>query len=182
MKTDETQISKRLSYVLRHKPSSIEVELDSAGWIGIEKLLSALAAHGNQVTLDELHSVVENNDKKRFEISDDGRMIRASQGHSIEIDLGYAAEKPPELLYHGTAERFVALIKIDGLKKQDRHHVHMTESVETASKVGNRYGKLALLKIDASRMHKDGFVFFLSANAVWLTDHVPAKYISFPAN
>ena len=177
MKTEEAKISKFLSLVLRHKPETIGVTLDSAGWISVEELLAAAASHGTKISIAELRSVVENNDKKRFAFSDDGKMIRASQGHSLDVELGYEAAVPPALLYHGTADRFLPSIMKEGLDKRARTHVHLTESIDTAITVGSRYGKVILLHIDAARMHIDGHEFFLSANKVWLTDHVPVSYI-----
>lgn len=172
--------SKFLALVLRHKPETIGLELDESGWVSIDDLLAALSRHGKPLELQQLHDIVENNDKKRFAISEDGKKIRASQGHSLKVDLGYQQAHPPDVLYHGTATRFIASIKETGLIKQNRLHVHLSESIDTASSVGRRYGTLVLLEIDARRMHADGCAFYLSANGVWLTDSVPADYISFP--
>jgi putative RNA 2'-phosphotransferase len=129
------------------------------------------------ITTEELQHVVANNDKKRFSFSDDGLSIRASQGHSIEIALGYEPAMPPEILYHGTAERFLPSIRAQGLLKGKRHHVHLSADVETATKVGQRHGKPVVLEVKAGQMLRDGFVFHLSANGVWLTEHVPAFYL-----
>lgn len=179
---DEVQLSKFLSLVLRHKPEAIGLVLDSSGWVPVADLLKAMAAHGKSVSLSELQAVVANSEKKRFAFSEDSKMIRASQGHSVEVSLGYESAKPPERLYHGTASRFVDSIRAQGLLKRQRHHVHLSSSIETASSVGARYGKLVLLEIDSGSMFVDGYAFYLSDNGVWLTDHVPVKYINFEAN
>lgn len=171
--------SKFLSYVLRHNPAEIGIKLDAAGWVPIDELLAAAAAKGKQYSRDELFQIVSESDKQRFAISDDGLRIRANQGHSVPIELGYQAVIPPAVLYHGTAERFVDSIRAQGLIKGQRHHVHMTESLDVASAVGQRYGKARILKIDAARMHSDGMQFYCSENSVWLTDHVPPAYIDF---
>jgi putative RNA 2'-phosphotransferase len=177
---DEVQLSKFLSLVLRHKPETVGLCLDSGGWVSVDELLSACAAHGRTITRAQLEAVVAGSDKKRFAFSAGGNLIRASQGHSLQIDLGYEPAKPPLLLYHGTATRFLDSIRKAGLLKQQRHHVHLSESQETASSVGERYGKLVLLKIEAGQMYEDGHVFCRSANRVWLTEHVPVRYIVFP--
>lgn len=176
---DLVKDSKFLSLILRHKPETIGIRLDDSGWVEIDNLLEALARHKRPLTREKLMEIVATNDKKRFAISADGKRIRASQGHSLDIALGYAPCVPPAVLYHGTASRFRQSIEDRGLLKGDRHHVHMTASVDTARAVGSRHGKPVILSIDAGAMHRDGYEFFLSDNGVWLTDHVPASYIDF---
>ena len=121
-----TNISKFLSYILRHNPGDIGLELDRQGWVGIDDLLTAARTHGRAITRGELEDVVEQNEKKRFALSDDGLRIRASQGHSMEIELGYESSQPPEVLYHGTATRNLDSIRMGGLLKGNRHHVHLS--------------------------------------------------------
>jgi putative RNA 2'-phosphotransferase len=176
----KTKISKFLSLVLRHEPQKIGITLDSGGWVSVRDLLNAFAKHSFALTRDELEEVVRTSDKKRFSFSDDGGMIRANQGHSVEVELGYEPIAPPEVLFHGTVERFLQSIRETGLLKGERHHVHLSRDEATAAKVGKRRGRPFILKIRAAHMHADGFAFFVSANGVWLTDHVPAKYIEFP--
>lgn len=171
----DKRLSKQLSYVLRHKPESIGVTLDAQGWAKIDELLPKLKYPMSRETLDR---VVRENDKKRFSISLDGKRIRANQGHSIAIDLGLAPATPPDVLYHGTATRFLDAIFEQGLVKKSRQHVHLSLDTHTANKVGARHGKVFILRIDSAQMAKDGYVFFRSDNGVWLTDHVPVKYLS----
>jgi putative RNA 2'-phosphotransferase len=177
VKKDQVKLSKFLSLVLRHEPERIGVRLDPQGWAVVSELLNALNAHGVSVTLDQLKNVVETNDKKRFALSDDGRMIRASQGHSVEVELGYERATPPPTLYHGTIARVLDSIMREGLRSGERHDVHLSAHVETARKVGSRRGKAIILQIDSERMHSDGFTFCVSANGVWLTRHVPSQYL-----
>jgi putative RNA 2'-phosphotransferase len=180
MQKELVKISKFLSLVLRHKPEEIGITLDSAGWVAVEDLLSACAAHKFPLSLEQLRLVVGENDKKRFEFSEDGTLIRASQGHSVEVDLEYEPKSPPEVLYHGTPEQFVASIRAQGLLKGSRHHVHLSMDVATAMKVGERRGKPVVLRVKAAEMQRAGHSFYLSTNGVWLTDHVPARFIEFP--
>lgn len=170
--------SKFLSLILRHDPGKIGLELDAGGWANINELLDKLAERGRPLTRQELEHVVATNNKQRFAISEDGAKIRASQGHSIDIDLGLDPKVPPDMLYHGTATRNESSIRGAGLIKQSRQHVHLSEDTETATKVAIRHGKPLILRVDARQMHADGFAFFQSENGVWLTDHVPAKYLS----
>ena len=171
------RISKFLSLVLRHQPDKIGLELDEAGWTSVEKLMEASRKQGIEFTLEELRSIVANNDKKRFSFSADGFQIRANQGHSIEVELGYEPAPPPETLYHGTAERFLNSIREKGLIKGRRHHVHLSADFETAAKVGQRHGKPVVLQIKSGKMQHDGYTFYISANGVWLTEHVPVPYL-----
>jgi len=135
-----------------------------------------METRGKTITLDQLQYVVENNDKKRFTFNDDQTKIRANQGHSIDIQLNLEAQIPPETLYHGTATRFIDSIFEKGIIKGNRQHVHLSSDIETATKVGKRHGKLAILVVQSGKMHEAGFEFFLSKNKVWLTDHIPAEY------
>lgn len=170
------KISKFLSLILRHKPETIGIELDENGWIDIPALLEALATSGHGITLEEIEEVVNDNDKQRFIISD-GR-IRANQGHSVDIALGLEAKIPPQMLYHGTATRFLNSIEQDGLMKMSRQHVHLSTNEETARSVGSRHGKPIILVVNSGHMYTDGYKFMLSENGVWLVDHVPFKYIT----
>lgn len=180
MKDETVETSKFLSFVLRHQPEAIGIQLDEQGWVDVEELLAAAGRQGRQIDRTLLERVVETNDKRRFAFSEDGLRIRASQGHSVEIDLGLAPVGPPELLYHGTATRFLDSIRAGGLTSGERRHVHLSPDAETAVAVGRRHGKPVVLTVEAGRMHAAGHLFFLSANGVWLTDQVPAEYLLIP--
>ena len=179
------KISKFLSLVLRHKPETIGIKISEDGWVNVNELIKKFNDYTifnntklipiNKSILDE---VVDTNNKKRFAYSEDGLSIRASQGHSIDVDLKLTPQIPPEFLYHGTAVRFVdAIYKSGGLSKMKRQHVHLSQEESTAINVGSRHGKPLILKVKASEMLKDGYKFFLSDNGVWLVDEVPVKYI-----
>lgn len=170
-------ISKFLSLVLRHQPEEIGIQLDSAGWVGVEELLKACAEHRFPFTHKELNEVVANNDKKRFSFSEDGQRIRANQGHSVKVELEYEPSVPPENLYHGTADRFLESIQKQGLLKRNRHHVHLSVDLPTAINVGQRHGRPLVFLVRAGDMHRAGHRFFVSANGVWLTEHVPAEFL-----
>lgn len=181
--TDKERIktSKFLSLVLRHEPERIGLQLGEAGWVGVKELLQAIHRHGVSLTLEQLQHIVATSDKKRFAFSEDGQRIRANQGHSVEIDLQYPPQTPPEVLYHGTAMRFLDAIRQSGLQKMDRHDVHLSTETRTTVQVGGRHGKPVMLTIRAGDMHRAGFVFRCSANGVWLVNEVPPQYIDFPA-
>lgn len=173
------QISKFLSLVLRHRPEQIDLRLDAGGWASVSELLEACRSHGFPLTEEELRAVVRENDKQRFILSPDGSRIRANQGHSLPVDLGYEDETPPGVLYHGTTERFVPSIRRAGLVRGKRHHVHLSGDMETARRVGGRRGKPLVLQVQAGRMHQDGYAFHRAPNGVWLTEYVPADYLLF---
>jgi len=181
MNSKETKrTSKFLSLVLRHQPATIGIQLDDSGWVDVDVLLTAMSKNRRGITLDQLKHVVESNDKQRFSFSEDGKQIRATQGHSVKVDLGYQTSEPPETLCHGTPSRFVATIQEQGLKKMNRHHVHMHAQQSLAMAVGGRRGKPVLLVVRSKAMHDAGFEFFVTENNVWLTDHVPPEFIEFP--
>ncbi len=172
-------ISKFLSFVLRHSPETIGLSLDENGWANVDELLQKSSRDGKILTIEMLTHVVESNDKKRFAFNNDKTKIRASQGHSIEIELNLIAVSPPEQLYHGTVAKYLEDIKKQGLQKMSRQHVHLSKDKETAVKVGRRRGLAQILTVSAGEMHRAGFQFFLSDNGVWLTDSVPENYIAF---
>jgi putative RNA 2'-phosphotransferase len=169
-----TKISKRLSYILRHAPDSVGLTLDENGWASVHDLMSKF---GSPLSIESLNEVVETNEKKRFAFNDDLTKIRASQGHSIEIDLAYQPTSPPEFLFHGTATRFLDSIKKEGLLKGSRHHVHLSLDAVTARKVGSRHGSPFILTVKSRDMYEAGYAFFVSENDVWLTEHVPTRFI-----
>lgn len=179
MRKSLTKTSKFLSYILRHAPETINLSLDAQGWALVDDLIIKAKANGNELDLGTLKQVVEINDKNRFSFSDDGKKIRANQGHSLIIDLGLISMEPPEILYHGTTVRFLDSIWKTGLSRGRRTHVHLSSDVHTAVKVGSRHGKPVVLRINSAKMQKSGYKFFLSKNKVWLTDHVPPAFISF---
>jgi putative RNA 2'-phosphotransferase len=169
--------SKFISRVLRHQPELVGITLDENGWADTNALITGMNEANLKVTLDDLKMVVANNNKQRFKFNDDYTKIRANQGHSVQVNVEMAETVPPDILYHGTATRFLDSIKADGLLPQKRLHVHLSGDKETAMKVGQRHGKPVILTINATKMHEDGFVFYLSDNGVWLTSAVPASYI-----
>lgn len=180
MRDQVIKISRFLSLVLRHRPGKIGIVLDRGGWVLIEELLTACGKHGFSISREALNTVVAANDKKRFSYSEDGQKIRANQGHSIIVNLGYEPVKPPELLYHGTDVGSVRSILQNGIKKGGRHHVHLSLDAATAKKVGARHGRPVVLVIRAREMHHVDHQFFVTSNGVWLTENVPPEFIDVP--
>ena len=164
--------SKFLSLLLRHRPEVANLDMDRGGWVSIDQIVENT---DDWLTHEVIIDAVENNSKQRFTIKD-GR-IRANQGHSIDVDLGLEPVTPPNILYHGTYPKVMPAIQREGLRKMKRHHVHMATDPTDAETVGRRSGSPVLLSVDAARMHADGYIFYVSANGVWLTDHVPPKYL-----
>lgn len=174
---ETTSLSKFLSLVLRHQPETINIKLDEQGWVTVDELLQKAAAHGKVMTTEVLSHIVETNAKKRFAFDGTGQKIRASQGHSVEVELGYAPQTPPDVLYHGTGSQSVEAILQTGIEKRSRQHVHLSSDLETAIKVGQRHGKAVVLTVAAGEMHRLGHKFYLSENKVWLTDFVSPQFI-----
>lgn len=171
------KISKYLSKHLRHQPDRLGIKLASGGWVAVDELLAACAKHSFPISKDDLNEVVEKNDKKRFSFDSTGTLIRANQGHSVEVDLQLEPAIPPNVLYHGTGHSAVESIMQAGLCKMSRHHVHLSQDIETATKVGARHGRPVVFIVDAAAMHQAGYAFYCSDNGVWLVDCVPPKYL-----
>lgn len=180
-KMEET--SKFLSFVLRHRPEAIGLELNYNGWVTIDDLVSKANASGMiSLTHTVVEEVVESNDKKRFSISEDGRRVRANQGHSLKVDLELKAAVPPVILFHGTATRFLDSILSKGLTSMQRNHVHLSSDANTALSIGKRHGKPVVLQISAGQMSHQGYKFHVSTNKVWLVKAVPPAFLSVISN
>lgn len=176
-RNDYVNLSKFLSLILRHKPEVIGIELDQHGWANVEELIRKVNRKGYQIDGSQLDDIVKKDDKQRYTYNEERTKIRANQGHSLSVDVGLQQLKPPSQLYHGTVERYLKAIKKEGLRPMSRQYVHLSEEIETATKVGQRRGRPVLLKINALAMYLAGHKFYQSKNGVWLCDFVPAKYI-----
>lgn len=176
MNDDVTGVSKFMAYVLRHDPAAIGLVLGEGGWVRIDALLAGAQRHGRRLDAALIDRVLRAPGKQRFETRDG--LIRAAQGHSVPVDLGLEPRQPPPVLYHGTVARFLDGIFTDGLRPGARNHVHLSATHETAVTVGARRGRPVVLLIDTAAMSRDGYEFFLAANGVWLTAHVPPAFIS----
>jgi putative RNA 2'-phosphotransferase len=174
----ETRISRHLALHLRHRPDLLGLTLDEGGWVEIDALLAASCAHGFPVTREELDRVVRNSDKQRYAI--EGTRIRANQGHSVAVDLDLPVADPPPRLFHGTVAGTLEAIRAEGLRPMRRHAVHLSGDRRTADRVGARRGVPVVLEVDAAAMRRAGHVFRVSANGVWLTEHVPVPFLTFP--
>ena len=173
------ETSKFLSYVLRHEPHAIGLQLDAEGWGSISALIDGAARQGRSLDRQLIEQVVATSDKKRFELSADAMHIRAVQGHSTaSVDRSFKPRQPPDVLFHGTASRFLDSIRREGLKPGSRHYVHLSADEQTARAVGQRYGSPAILTVDARLMHDQGFVFHQAENGVWLTATVDPQFLS----
>jgi putative RNA 2'-phosphotransferase len=178
-----TAASKFISLVLRHAPERVGLALDAGGWVEVDTLLAALARAGTKLSRRELDALVEGPaDKRRFTYDVSRRRVRASHGHSVEVSLDYEPKAPPELLFHGTVARFLDAIAAEGIARQARQHVHLSETSAAAVEVARRRGAPLVLRIAAGAMARDGHVFFPAPNGIWLTEAVPARYLTLPAS
>ena len=170
------ETSKYISLILRHKPETIGITLDEHGWADVGELISGIAKT-HKMNMDILEEIVSTDEKQRYSFNDDKTKIRANQGHSIQVDVELEEMRPPEILWHGTGEKFTGSIDEQGLIPKSRLYVHLSKDEETAFKVGTRHGKPVLYIVKAKEMFKDGYKFYLSENGVWLTKEVPVKYL-----
>ena len=170
------QLGKFISLILRHKPETIGINLDEHGWANVQDLINGINNSGRTITFEQLDEIVQTNDKKRYSFNEDKTLIRANQGHSINVDVELKEAIPPKVLYHGTGEKYLDAILKDGIKHKNRLNVHLSKDIETAIKVGKRHGNPIVLKIDTEAMLNDGFKFYLSENGVWLTSDIGPKY------
>ena len=171
-------LSKFISLILRHKPESIGITLDEHGWADVGELIAGINnTPGNEIDMETLEEIVRTDEKQRYSFNDDHTLIRSNQGHSIPVYVELEEKIPPDVLWHGTGEKFVPFIDVQGLIPKSRLYIHLSKDTETARKVGSRHGRPVIFEIDCRRMVKDGYRFFISANQVWLTKEVPARYL-----
>lgn len=175
---ERVHLSKFLSLILRHQPDEIGVALDPGGWVEIEELIRQAKRHGVDLDRAAIGEITRKSAKERFEISPDGERIRARYGHSIKVDLGYQPQPPPQILYHGTAQRFLPDIQRQGLQPLNRRYVHLSVTRKDARQVGGRHGKPTILEIQAGEMAEDGYAFFSATDLVWLVKEVPPPYLT----
>ncbi|KJH69868.1 RNA 2'-phosphotransferase [Aliterella atlantica] len=171
------KISRYLSKHLRHQPDRLGITLLPGGWVAVEELLAACKKNAFPISWTQLEEVVAKNDKQRFSFDSTGTLIRANQGHSVEVDLQLEPVIPPDVLYHGTGASAIAAIMQTGLCKMSRHHVHLSQDTAIARNVGARHGKPVVLAVNAAAMHQASYTFYCSDNGVWLVDSVPPEYI-----
>lgn len=169
-------VSKYMSLILRHKPETIGISLDEHGWANVDELIAGIAKD-NEFTMEILEEIVRTDEKQRYSFNEDKTLIRANQGHSIPVDVELEEKEPPELLWHGTGEKYVASIDVQGLIPKSRLYVHLSKDEDTAVKVGKRHGKPVLYNVKSGEMYREGYKFYLSVNGVWLTEEVPVKYL-----
>ncbi len=170
------ETSKFISLILRHKPETIGITLDEHGWANVDELIAGIAKT-HPIDMAILEQIVDEDEKQRYSFNEDKTLIRANQGHSIPVDVELEEKKPPEILYHGSGEKYVSSINEQGLIPKSRLYVHLSGDEETARKVGQRHGKPVIYKVKSGEMYNDGYKFFLSVNGVWLTKSVPVKYL-----
>lgn len=178
MRSEDIRLSKYMSFVLRHRPETAGLVMDERGWASVDALVEACIQAGHAGSRDDVLRVVTENDKQRFELSSEGDLIRAAQGHSINLELGLAPVAPPPVLFHGTVEAVVDRIRAEGVRPMGRTHVHLSGDSETARRVGLRRGSPVVLHVDAAAMSQSGFEFFEASNGVWLVAEVPAEYLA----
>ena len=170
------ETSKFIALILRHKPETIGITLDEHGWANVDELIEGVNMT-YPLTMEELEEIVRTDEKQRYSFNDDKTLIRANQGHSIPVDMELKEVHPPKYLYHGTGEKYVPSIDIQGLIPKSRLYVHLSGDIETAVKVGSRHGKPVVYRVSAEQMVEAGMLFYKSVNGVWLTKNVPARYL-----
>lgn len=166
-----------MSLILRHKPEVIGITLDEHGWASVNDLICGIEKNNPGFNMDILEQIVRNDNKQRYSFNDDRSLIRANQGHSVNVDVELKEKEPPEYLYHGTGEKYVKSINQDGLIPKSRLYVHLSKDIKTAENVGKRHGKEVVYRINSGQMYRDGYKFYLSENGIWLTKEVPIKYL-----
>lgn len=167
-----------LSLILRHDPSAAGVTLDEHGWADVQEVINGINSTGKyHIDMDKLCEIVRTDNKQRYSFNEDKTKIRANQGHSVKVDVELKQAEPPELLYHGTGQKSVSAIRDGGIRPMSRLYVHLSKDRQTAETVGSRHGKPFVFVVRSGEMHRNGYIFYLSENGVWLTKEVPTEYL-----
>lgn len=173
----DERLSIFISLILRHKPDVIGITLDEHGWANVKELIDGINGSGRTINMEMLEEIVRTDNKGRYSFNESKELIRANQGHSVKVNVELKEAKPPDILYHGTATKFLDNIKHQGIRSMSRLYVHLSKDLNTAISVGSRHGKCVVLIVDTKRMSDDGQRFYLSENGVWLTEYIDWKYI-----
>lgn len=172
-----SKVSVGLCYVLRHNPDELDLQIDRNGWVSTAALVANAPEHWN-LTHELLQEIVTTDEKGRYQLF--GGKIRCVQGHSTPlVQMELDPRVPNPFLYHGTATRYIDSIAANGIGRMKRSFVHLSSDINVAREVGARHGEPAIIQIRARDMHNDGYQFFQADNGVWLTDHVPVRYLNF---
>lgn len=172
-----TNESKAVSFILRHGAEKMGLGITSQGWVRVAKVITEVRKKIPSFTQATLEQIVREDEKGRYSFNDAMDEIRANQGHSIEsVKITFEKKVPPVKLFHGTSLKNYELIRKSGIQKMNRHHVHLTDNLETAASVGIRHGSQVIIEINVPKMLIDGIEFFVSENGVWLVDFVDPKY------
>ena len=173
---DLTRTSKYLSLILRHKPEAAGISLDEHGWADVNELIEGIGKT-RPFSMEMLDEIVRTDEKGRYSFNEDKTLIRANQGHSIPVDVELPVVAPPDILYHGTGEKYVDSINRHGLLPRTRLYVHLSGDIETARKVGSRHGRPVIYEVLSRQMADAGITFYRSVNGVWLTKAVLPEYL-----
>lgn len=173
---DSKRLSKYISLILRHKPEVIGITLDKHGWAEVDKLIEGISKD-YEINMEILEEIVQTDEKQRYSFNEDRTLIRANQGHSIPVDVELEEKEPPEYLWHGTGLKYTDSIDKSGLIPKSRLYVHLSADTDTAVKVGSRHGKPVIYRILSGEMYRQGYLFYLSENGVWLTRNVPVVFL-----
>ncbi len=168
------EVSKYVSYLLRHNP--LDLEMDHEGFVELPRLLSKVRRRFPTVDRKLLVEIVECSERKRFEIV--GDRIRALYGHTVDVNVHLEEDKQLAQLYHGTTQEAAEQILKTGLQPMKRKWVHLSPTKEIAYEVGNRRtDSPVILMVDAAEARNHGLRFFKATDKVYVCEHVPAKYI-----
>ena len=176
---NDSSLSRYIALILRHQPELAGLTLDSHGWAKVSELIEGIN-RTRPIDIETLREIVASDKKGRYSFSDDGELIRANQGHSVEVDVGLEERQPPEILYHGTCMEVTDSINAEGLKPMTRLYVHLSDDYGQAMKNGRRKGDHkhpVVYRVKAGEMFRDGHKFYRSANGVWQAKFIPPQYL-----
>ena len=182
------RLSKLVSALLRHIPWEAGLRLDEEGWVSVDELAEAIKTRWRNrqayqwVTREHIVALALLDPKGRFQLSSDGRRIRAAYGHSIRVKLGYKAlnhTNAPGTLYHGTVVERVNQILREGLKPMRRIMVHLTPYIEDAIETARRHGpRVVVLKVDTRCLYEKKIPLYKASERVYLAPYVPPECLS----
>ena len=176
---EANSLGRILALVLRHAPEKFGVEMDLNGWVNSRELSEAIQnqrRHFHWLRGWHFEAIANADTKGRYQV--EGEMIRATYGHSIELELDLPTDDIPEALYWPCDPDTVATHMEYGITAGDRKHVHLSKTISNAMEAGHvRISRPAILEIDTTRAIADGHTIWRAGTTVFLCEEMPSEYL-----
>lgn len=179
-KEELDSLGRTMAGVLRHFPQRFKLDMDEQGWVKLYSFVEAIKARRrgyHWLRVHHIQAIVETDDKGRYQIK--SGMLRATYGHSIDVDLDLPTDDIPKKLFYPTTEEEIDILLENGLHPADRRKVHLSRTRKDAEIAGKfRVNEPVIIEINAKQAIEDDIIIKKAGKTVFIVDEVPAKYLS----